>query len=629
MKDRTGDTSSNKCVNVCTFFTFIIVVTTFGTFSILQWKEIIKLNERITRLEFGRLVTVQKRNQDELTPSENNFNDVYEKLMNEISEKQKDLLRKYCSNSSKICLPGATGPKGEKGSKGDPGHSGGCGSKHRIVQRDLQGLLGTQFNDVADTCCNHLAKPMLTGPAVVVVPANKGGDVILPCKPTGLPPAQITWSPAVDPKHQGRYIQTVDGLLVRSTEFTDSTTFTCQATNIFGTVNKKFNLIVTDPIKINITPSQSQLNANQKEDLTCSFSGVPPPTVKWYHVTYNGLKELITSGVTTGAQQSVLHLDSVGALSAGQYICEVANGFENKSVSSSLNVISKPVIIGGPNNHLVNIGTTLTLYCDNIANPPASVSWNFPKTGSIPPKTARINSDGSVTLFHVDAFSEGDYTCTATNSVGSTTASGRLSINVPFTVTASPHNRPLVSGESFLQLTCDSSGGGQTQFSWSKTNSPPLSGNPGKFLLVGDGLIVTSVDLATDTGVYVCNGTNGNKQGSDKVVLYKDMGQLNCSTTFNDCGVGISGACGGTCPGTCTSGNIYGYFRYTLSSLVCLAGKHAGPVNNNKVIWTVEPTTDTFEAKLSNGIQSKSFGLDIQEAVFWTQQQTGVPSPLG
>lgn len=55
--------------------------------------------------------------------------------------------------------------------------------------------------------------------------------------------------------------------------------------------------------------------------------------------------------------------------------------------------------------------------------------WFFSQTGSIPPKTARINSDGSVTLFHVDAFSEGDYTCTATNSVGSTTASGRLSIN--------------------------------------------------------------------------------------------------------------------------------------------------------------------------------------------------------
>ncbi|CAC5362922.1 HMCN [Mytilus coruscus] len=427
-----------------------------------------------------------------------------------------------------------------------------------------------------------LAKPALTGPSIVVVPVNKGGDVILPCKPTGLPPAQVLWSPAVDPKHQGRYIQTVDGLLIRTAEFTDSTTITCQATNIFGTVNKKFNLIVTDPIQINITPSQSQLDANQNEDLTCTFSGVPPPTVKWYHVKYNGQREVITSGVTTAAQKSVLHLNLVGALSAGQYICEVANGFENKSVSSNLNVISKPVIIEGPNNHLVNIGTTLTLYCDNIANPPASVAWTFPKTGSIPPKTARINSDGSVTLFHVDAFSEGDYTCTATNSVGSTTASGRLNINVPFKVTASPHSRPLVSGESFLQLTCDSSGGGQTKFSWSKTYSPPLSGNPGKYLLVGDGLIVTSVDLVTDTGVYVCNGTDGNKQGSDKV-----------------------------------------------NSLVCLAGKHAGAGNNNKVIWTVEPTTDTFEAKLSNGIQSQYFGLDIQEAVFWTQQQTTVPTPLG
>lgn len=88
---------------------------------------------------------------------------------------------------------------------------------------------------------------------------------------------------------------------------------------------------------------------------------------------------------------------------------------------------------------------------------------------------------------------------------------------VPLTITATPHEKALTAGETFVQLQCHASGG-QVSLTWSKLNSAPLSANPGKFLAVGDGLIVTGVDKDTDNGVYVCNGTDGKQHASDKVI---------------------------------------------------------------------------------------------------------------
>ena len=97
----------------------------------------------------------------------------------------------------------------------------------------------------------------------------------------------------------------------------------------------------SDPITVSVTPSISQASANQSIDYTCTFNGVPPPIVKWYHLTYNNQKEEISSGITTANQQSILHINNLNALSAGGYICEVSNSFDNQSSTASLGVICK------------------------------------------------------------------------------------------------------------------------------------------------------------------------------------------------------------------------------------------------------------------------------------------------
>ena len=100
-------------------------------------------------------------------------------------------------------------------------------------------------------------------------------------------------------------------------------------------------IFFSDPIKVSVSPQSSQLKANQSIDFTCSFSGVPPPVIKWYHVTPLKRMEPVTSGITTSSQQSVLHIDNLGALSAGRYLCQVFNNFDNKSSSANLTVTCK------------------------------------------------------------------------------------------------------------------------------------------------------------------------------------------------------------------------------------------------------------------------------------------------
>lgn len=40
---------------------------------------------------------------------------------------------------------------------------------------------------------------------------------------------------------------------------------------------------------------------------------------------------------------------------------------------------AKPEIVNGPKTQLVYVGTTVTLHCDVVSNPPATIDWTFPK----------------------------------------------------------------------------------------------------------------------------------------------------------------------------------------------------------------------------------------------------------
>ncbi|XP_033726008.1 peroxidasin homolog [Pecten maximus] len=404
-------------------------------------------------------------------------------------------------------------------------------------------------------------------------------------------------------------------------KYSDSMTFKCRAHNVFGTVEKFIKLIVTDKVTASVSPSESLVQGGSNVDIVCSWTGTPPPNVTWSHVLPGGKSTPVTAGTTFSANTntSTLHVTGAGALESGLYQCTASNGLETQTSTANLTVQSKPGILTAPLSQTVLAGQTIVLRCDVIASPPASVVWTYPNTGTAPPKDVLVNPDGSITIQNINDFNQGVYTCSATNSLGTTTVTGQVNVISPVTVSITPSQLPVHAGDSFTQITCSGTGDPNPTLTWTTENGSPVTSSGGKFLLLGNGgLIITNVDPDSDTGVYTCTGNNGKETATAQTIVYNDLGALSCTTTFADCSTNIGRACGGHCPGNCISqgGAVYGYKQYTLQSVVCLSARHSGTTGND-VIWHITNGGNTYESKLNNGIQSQYSGPLAETAQIW------------
>ncbi|OWF49966.1 hemicentin-2-like [Mizuhopecten yessoensis] len=601
----------------------------------------------------------------------------YTALLQQFAASELQVLRTYCTNSTKICVRGQPGQKGNRGTdgfpgtKGEKGHygisgptgprgydgtpgprgpkgepgtmlqgmTGPKGDKGDRGEIGPQGAMGTASVTSPvnpNKCCDNLSAPQFLRPQTAVVTAPYGSSVILPCSAVGLPHADISWVPPVDPLSLGRYIQEYNGMELQNVKYTDSMTFKCRAHNIFGTVEKYIKLIVTDKVTASVSPSQSSVvgGPNTNVDIVCSWTGTPPPNITWTHVLPGGKSIPLTAGtaLSTITNTSTLHVTGAGALDAGMYQCTVTNGIETQTSTANVIVQSKPGILTGPLSQTVLAGQTIVLRCDVIATPPASVVWTYPHTGTAPPKDVLVNPDGSITIQNINDFNQGTYTCSATNGLGTTTATGQVNVISPVTVSVTPSKLPVHAGDTFTQIACSGTGDPNPTLTWTADNGQPVTSSGGKFLLLGNGeLIITNVDPDSDSGIYTCTGNNGKETATAQTIVYNDLGTLSCTTTFADCSTTTGRACGGRCPGNCDTqgGAVYGYKLYTPQSVVCLSAKHAGTAGND-VIWHIINGGSTYESKLSNGIQSQFSGPLAETAQIWEESsapahQAGVP----
>ena len=104
--------------------------------------------------------------------------------------------------------------------------------------------------------------------------------------------------------------------------------------------------------------------------------------------------------------------------------------------------VGEPVFIDPPSDQFViNDGSSAVFLCDALADPEHTISWTFTNISGV---VTDIVSDGSkysvvsdssttrfgeLTVMNVDYEDRGVYTCTATNSIGSVTASANLTVH--------------------------------------------------------------------------------------------------------------------------------------------------------------------------------------------------------
>uniref|UniRef100_A0A671Z2C1 Contactin-4-like n=1 Tax=Sparus aurata TaxID=8175 RepID=A0A671Z2C1_SPAAU len=192
---------------------------------------------------------------------------------------------------------------------------------------------------------------------------QRGGEVVLECRPHASPRATISWWRGGDLCHSLlRQTITVDGTLrITNISKSDGGRFTCVARNQFGTSSSTGTLMVKEPTKIIIPPLSLDATVGQSLVLPCEVSGDSSlsPVFKWFFngkaIDFNRQEHFEMIG---GGFAGDLMVRNIQLKHSGKYVCMVHTEVDTVSAAADLIVRGPP---GAPEGLLVTDTTDTTV----------------------------------------------------------------------------------------------------------------------------------------------------------------------------------------------------------------------------------------------------------------------------
>ncbi|XP_070252571.1 contactin-2 isoform X3 [Myotis yumanensis] len=129
----------------------------------------------------------------------------------------------------------------------------------------------------AELAVQALAPDFRLNPVRRLIPAARGGEVMIPCQPRAAPKAVVLWSKGTEILvNSSRVTVTPDGtLIIRNISRSDEGKYTCFAENFMGKANSTGILSVRDATKITLAPSSADINLGDNLTLQCHASHDP------------------------------------------------------------------------------------------------------------------------------------------------------------------------------------------------------------------------------------------------------------------------------------------------------------------------------------------------------------------
>jgi len=279
---------------------------------------------------------------------------------------------------------------------------------------------------------------------------NEGNTLRLPCLVDRLEGFVMLWKKYKDIITVGSQIidkrvrleEEVNGnhLVIGLATPEDSGEYTCQISAFMPTEITHKVIIRVEPV-ITTTPEDILVvTAGSQATIECNIeSGTPTPEVKWR------MKE---RKLTTGEEEivgSTLTFSKVTKHDAGNYLCLADNGFGTSPVKKEvrLDVHYAPEIEVEESYIVTDMGEEQEIVCIVDSFPTAEVTWKL-NDAILNDESANIvlsqnQNRHSLLIVSVSNESVGEYSCTATNSIGEAMAKTEISGEAHPAVILSPH----------------------------------------------------------------------------------------------------------------------------------------------------------------------------------------------
>ncbi|KAL1022832.1 hypothetical protein UPYG_G00032950 [Umbra pygmaea] len=350
----------------------------------------------------------------------------------------------------------------------------------------------------------------------------EGTPISLPCRATGMPRPEITWSKRgelLNVSGPSFSLWTDGSLHISSPTGEEAGEFVCTATNAAGYSSRKVQLTVY----VRPRPSGGsrgpggqagalEVSVIEGEEVTlpCEVQSVPPPIITWAKE-----RQLISPFSPRHSQMSSGSMTILKSRvsDSGLYVCVASNIAGNFTQNVLLSVLVPPSILAGPRVMKVQVGHPVDLPCVVRGIPQPSLAW-LKEGGSlrVDGTRYRTSADGSLTLDQVGLSDQGTYTCVATNTAGRGQANIQLQVQVPPVVEVleppfnSPHQERVANQR--IAFPCPAKGIPTPVIKWLR-NGQELTGNEPGLTIMEDGTLLVLASLSQlDNGEYVCTAAN-------------------------------------------------------------------------------------------------------------------------
>ncbi|KAG8182020.1 hypothetical protein JTE90_013951 [Oedothorax gibbosus] len=361
-------------------------------------------------------------------------------------------------------------------------------------------------------------------PVLIRLPKSTSVEVLknvtLPCIATGIPRPEISWyfeNGSIITSHP-KYSLTEDrSLIVIEADPSLNGNYVCQAENKFGIDIQTIALTVTGikPPVISPLPPTINVPKGGKISVECIIlDGNPKPGIVWLR---NDLPIYPEYGIEVNSGN--LEIIYAGESAEANYTCFASNLGGNATEETYVNILYEPEIVLSKNEFEAIEGSLITLPCNVIGDPKPAIMWLKNGLEVVSNENINLQSDGSLEFIKVVERDAGEYVCSATNIVGTSDQTLKLTVNVPPKIPqpAVPFNA--TQGE-MISLPCNVYAKPHAQIRWYRiTSKSNQTEDLSRYMMYNGSLLIKP--RFEDSGTYICEAKN--IAGEAKIEVYLNV----------------------------------------------------------------------------------------------------------